>query len=212
MSPCSGHLPALACTPLPACALPHNMSYFSADCHEMRGCGGCVLLLWTLASGMQCYQSCASMCGTLCQHPTWCVSLCATDLLLQMPNSLSWFPLGTFLANQMACVVDFVVWVIMLWAHLSSLQQSMLYGFVTGFSGCLSTVSTWVVEVRCASIVLLAVFRPWSRHPVLPNQLHACCEWRDECNLIAHLAHYLAILSLCPASPPAFQLSTCCHT
>ena len=61
---------------------------------------------------------------------------------------LSWFPLGTFLANQLACVIDFNIALLLVrLTGLSLTQEAVMKGLITGMNGCLSTVSTWVVEV-----------------------------------------------------------------
>jgi fluoride ion exporter CrcB/FEX len=60
-----------------------------------------------------------------------------------------WFPAGTFAANMAACVLDYVIKAAEARAQgLNALQLAILNGAVSGVGGCLSTVSTWVVEVR----------------------------------------------------------------
>ncbi len=64
----------------------------------------------------------------------------------------AWFPLGTFTANMVACVVNYSIraGVDRSTVLPPFVVQAVLTGIMTGFSGSLSTVSTWVVEVsRC---------------------------------------------------------------
>uniref|UniRef100_A0A6U2FYI1 Fluoride ion transporter CrcB n=1 Tax=Chlamydomonas euryale TaxID=1486919 RepID=A0A6U2FYI1_9CHLO len=63
-----------------------------------------------------------------------------------------WFPLGTFFANMLACCVDYGLEVVMLRVPLTPLQRAVVLGVVTGTDGCLSTVSTWVVELQTLSL------------------------------------------------------------
>ena len=65
---------------------------------------------------------------------------------------LAWLPAGTFAANMTACIVDFVI---------GGLQNRYTFGYwalvITpairvGFSGALSTVSTFVSEVRFSDL------------------------------------------------------------
>jgi fluoride ion exporter CrcB/FEX len=63
-----------------------------------------------------------------------------------------WFPAGTFAANMAACVLDYVIRAAEARVQgLSAVQLAVLNGAVSGIGGCLSTVSTWVVEVRSAA-------------------------------------------------------------
>jgi fluoride ion exporter CrcB/FEX len=62
-----------------------------------------------------------------------------------------WFPAGTFAANLAACVLDYVIKAAEARAQgLGAVQLAILNGAVSGVGGCLSTVSTWVVEVSYA--------------------------------------------------------------
>lgn len=59
-----------------------------------------------------------------------------------------WFPVGTYAANMLACVLDYVVKAIEVRVYgLDALQLAVLNGMMSGIGGSLSTVSTWVVEV-----------------------------------------------------------------
>jgi fluoride ion exporter CrcB/FEX len=59
-----------------------------------------------------------------------------------------WFPLGTFAANMAACVIDYVMKALLVrHAMGDAVSPAVLAGVVGGVGGCLSTVSTWVVEV-----------------------------------------------------------------
>eukprot|EP00877_Chromochloris_zofingiensis_P006896 jgi/Chrzof1/245/Cz01g08180.t1 len=66
----------------------------------------------------------------------------------KLPGPWSWFPLGTYTANMSACILDFCLKAAMVRVALSSLDSSVMAGFITGVGGSLSTVSTWVVEVQ----------------------------------------------------------------
>lgn len=59
-----------------------------------------------------------------------------------------WFYWGTWTANIAACIIDFICGSILARVSLTSLQSSLLNSIVTGISGSLSTVSTWVVELQ----------------------------------------------------------------
>jgi fluoride ion exporter CrcB/FEX len=65
----------------------------------------------------------------------------------KLPGDWKWFPLGTFAANIAACVIDYVMKVVPVRQPLDSVSLAVLAGVVGGVGGCLSTVSTWVVEV-----------------------------------------------------------------
>ncbi len=65
-------------------------------------------------------------------------------------GSWAWLQLGTYAANVTACVLNFVVEALLLRAVYRPVSRSVLQGIMTGTSGCLSTVSTWVVEVSRA--------------------------------------------------------------
>jgi fluoride ion exporter CrcB/FEX len=77
-------------------------------------------------------------------------------------GSWKWLPLGTFAANVGACVLDFTMKAVGVRVPLGTLQAAVVSAVVTGVGGCLSTVSTWVVEVsRCQCRVLLLL---WHNH------------------------------------------------
>ena len=60
-----------------------------------------------------------------------------------------WLPIGTLCANLLACAISFASQgVDTRWSNLHSIYQLLLYALRTGLAGSLSTVSTWVVEVR----------------------------------------------------------------
>ncbi|WIA18835.1 hypothetical protein OEZ85_003514 [Tetradesmus obliquus] len=60
-----------------------------------------------------------------------------------------WFPAGTFAANMAACVLDYVIRAAQARVQgLDAVQLAVLNGMVSGIGGCLSTVSTWVVEIQ----------------------------------------------------------------
>ena len=65
----------------------------------------------------------------------------------RLPGDWKWFPAGTFTANIAACVIDYVMKVVLVLHPVDSVSAAVLAGVVGGVGGCLSTVSTWVVEV-----------------------------------------------------------------
>jgi fluoride ion exporter CrcB/FEX len=67
----------------------------------------------------------------------------------------AWLPAGTFAANMVACAVNFSLRAgIDTTRHMPFAIEALLAGIMTGFSGSLSTVSTWVVEVRLVCFFL----------------------------------------------------------
>lgn len=64
-----------------------------------------------------------------------------------LPGDWKWFPVGTFTANISACMLDYAVKAALARATLDAVSTALLSGVVSGIGGCLSTVSTWVVEV-----------------------------------------------------------------
>ena len=55
---------------------------------------------------------------------------------------------GTFAANMGACIMDYVCKVLSKpVVTKDDAARAVLAGVIGGFGGCLSTVSTWVVEV-----------------------------------------------------------------
>ncbi|KAG2482876.1 hypothetical protein HYH03_018220 [Edaphochlamys debaryana] len=67
-----------------------------------------------------------------------------------------WLQLGTFVANLAACLLNFVAEAVIFRlggrGSLTQLQTVCLQGLMTGTAGCLSTVSTWVVELQKLSL------------------------------------------------------------
>ncbi|GIL58176.1 hypothetical protein Vafri_13024 [Volvox africanus] len=61
-----------------------------------------------------------------------------------------WLQYGTFTANMLGCVLDFVCEALMfrLAGSLTNTQQMTLQGLMVGTAGCLTTVSTYVVEIQ----------------------------------------------------------------
>jgi fluoride exporter len=59
------------------------------------------------------------------------------------------FPLGTFAANMTATIVFGVAMLTqgLIRSPLSAMSCSILYGIIDGFCGCLSTISTFAVEI-----------------------------------------------------------------
>lgn len=72
-----------------------------------------------------------------------------------LKGQFEWFPLGTWTANMVACAVSFVTHGIVVSSGFLSTTESLLAtGIKSGFGGSLSTVSTWVVEVRLHHFML----------------------------------------------------------
>ncbi|GAB4817231.1 hypothetical protein N2152v2_004277 [Parachlorella kessleri] len=66
----------------------------------------------------------------------------------KLHGSWSWFPIGTFVANMLATAIDFgLQCVFQRRSNLSYAGHLLLPAVMTGFSGSLSTVSTFVTEV-----------------------------------------------------------------
>ena len=83
----------------------------------------------------------------------------------KLHGSWKWFPVGTFAANMAACVIDYVMKVIPVRHPLDSVSAAVLAGVVGGVGGCLSTVSTWVVEVSGTAAAAAATnMRVWWQH------------------------------------------------
>ena len=63
-------------------------------------------------------------------------------------NCWPWFPLGTFLANMIACTIDFVIGGLSNRYSLTYWPMVVLPAIRVGYAGSLSTVSTFIAEVR----------------------------------------------------------------
>ena len=61
-----------------------------------------------------------------------------------------WFPIGTFVANFLACFLVAISYGLGLYVESGTTQCNVLNGFSEGFCGSLSTVSSWVLELRVA--------------------------------------------------------------
>lgn len=87
----------------------------------------------------------------------------------KLSGDWKWFPLGTFIANIAACVVDYVMKVVPVRVPLErwDVSSAVLLGVVAGVGGCLSTVSTWVVEVRTYERVWFGFIRSHLQLPLL---------------------------------------------
>lgn len=57
-------------------------------------------------------------------------------------------PIGTLVANVVACALDAVLAALLVRVSLSSSEEVVLRALITGTGGTLSTVSTWVGEIR----------------------------------------------------------------
>lgn len=64
-----------------------------------------------------------------------------------------WFPWGTFAANMLGCLLDLVVASVLLRQPSHPLGNALAQGLITGLGGCLSTVSTWTVELQKLLVV-----------------------------------------------------------
>jgi fluoride ion exporter CrcB/FEX len=60
---------------------------------------------------------------------------------------LSWLPLGTFLANMIACLVDLAILDVLVQRQSTGAELTVLSSIISGAMGSLSTVSTWAKEV-----------------------------------------------------------------
>lgn len=71
----------------------------------------------------------------------------------------TWFPIGTFCANALACIISFTSQGIdTRWSVSMADYRLLLFALRTGLAGSLSTVSTWVVEVSPLEIPALNKF------------------------------------------------------
>ena len=65
------------------------------------------------------------------------------------PADHEWFFTGTFAANVLACLLNGVLGMLLLVLDRPSDTITIIFsGIGTGFNGCLSTVSTFVSEIR----------------------------------------------------------------
>ncbi|OCF45740.1 hypothetical protein I317_00228 [Kwoniella heveanensis CBS 569] len=67
------------------------------------------------------------------------------------PVFMNKFPLGTFLANMIATLIISGVYVAQRQSSVGAVRCNALYAIQQGFCGCLSTVSTFVIESRTVS-------------------------------------------------------------
>lgn len=67
-------------------------------------------------------------------------------LLSRLNGRRPGFPVGTFIANIGAALLDFSIGAVLLHSAMSSTVMLGLNALITGFAGSLSTVSTWVNE------------------------------------------------------------------
>ena len=95
---------------------------------------------------------------------------CILRWLLSMLNTrsnktrLSWFPLGTFLANVIACVVDYIIGGLSNRYLLGYWPTVLLPAIRVGYAGSLSTVSTFIAEVSSCYVQPVMVFILASAH------------------------------------------------
>lgn len=96
------------------------------------------------------YCSLACVSASCCQiryHPAAQKSGQVLTLILMTVGWCMYVCAGTFTANIGACVLDYIMKVLLLFHSLDTAQGALLAAVITGVGGCLSTVSTWVVEV-----------------------------------------------------------------
>lgn len=73
----------------------------------------------------------------------------ASKLNYRGPRALGWFPSGTYLVNTLACLINFCL-IVALQTRLVERQErfeNLVLSVENGFTGTLSTVSTWVAEI-----------------------------------------------------------------
>ena len=116
---------------------------------------------------------------------------------------LPWFPLGTYLANMIACIVDLIIGGITDRYTLGYWPGVILPAIRVGYAGSLSTVSTFIAEVRLALLVHGAYLHAQAIFFVCMTVLHMSVDLAytlslcDTCHVLhAHLA-LLVILALC---------------
>lgn len=78
---------------------------------------------------------------------------------------LPWFPAGTFAANMIACAIDFIIAGITNRYTLGYWPSVILFAIRVGYAGSLSTVSTFIAEVRLLATQLSTPLK-------LSTQLH----------------------------------------
>lgn len=91
---------------------------------------------------------------------------------------LPWFPLGTFLANMIACCIDFIIGGVTNKYSLGYWPAVILPAIRVGYAGSLSTVSTFIAEVSITLVftvhACLRNFFAQSTHvPVIKKCCHA---------------------------------------
>ena len=80
--------------------------------------------------------------------PFGCVLRWLLSQLNTMERPLPWFPVGTFAANMIACSIDFIIGGLTNWYSLGYWPMVILPAIRVGYAGALSTVSTFIAEVR----------------------------------------------------------------
>lgn len=60
----------------------------------------------------------------------------------------AWLPLGTLIANMLACGTGAVIYAVMQMYVRNNVWSSVCNATITGVHGSLSTASTWAAEVR----------------------------------------------------------------
>ena len=84
--------------------------------------------------------------------PFGCVLRWLLSKLNTMERPLRWFPVGTFAANMMACSIDFIIGGLTNRYNLGYWPMVILPAIRVGYAGALSTVSTFIAEVRHVSV------------------------------------------------------------
>lgn len=80
--------------------------------------------------------------------PFGCVLRWLLSKLNTMERPLRWFPVGTFAANMIACSINFIVGGLTNKYNLGYWPMVILPAIRVGYAGALSTVSTFIAEVR----------------------------------------------------------------
>lgn len=110
---------------------------------------------------------------------------------------LPWFPLGTFLANMIACCIDFIIEGITNRYTLGYWPSVVLPAVRVGYAGSLSTVSTFIAEVSYFLLMpLLTIFTRVLRQPMGKDT--TCHMLHTECKAVCQSMHVTGFaLHLC---------------
>ena len=90
--------------------------------------------------------------------PLGCVLRWLLSKLNTVERPLRWFPVGTFVANMIACSIDFIIGAVTNRYNLGYWPMVILPAIRVGYAGALSTVSTFIAEVQ--HIVVTTATKP----------------------------------------------------